>query len=163
MFKYIVLVMLTSFSACSSKDTSQEVKTFVKSYQDQFGSTDPEYVKVYERYLASVEKIYKKHDKKKEFRSYLDSLNNNSQILSDQASALPELYKQQTGQAVNDNNKQPYMLFRTSQMTSLSDKLFSAHELKIKAESGDEFYEKLRTNYAHFMDKENAHKFGFPL
>lgn len=163
MFKFFVLVVLILFGACSTKGPSREVKTFVQSYEDQFNPKDPRYAQVYERYLASVEKIYNDNNKKNEFRSYLDSLNNNSQILSDQQNALPELFKKETGQTINDSTKQPYMLFRTRQMSSLSDKLYTARELKIKEEGGDELYEKLRINYAKFIEKEKAEKYGFPL
>lgn len=163
MFKFIVLVTLFMFGACSTKGPSREVKTFVQSYEDQFNPKDPRYAEVYERYLASVEKLYKESDKKNEFRSYLDSLNNNSQILADQKHALPELFKKETGQTINDSTKQPYLMFRNRQMTSLSDKLYTARELKIKDEGGEELYQKLRVNYAKFIEKEKAEKFGFPL
>ena len=164
MFKSFVWFMLLIFSACTYfKGPSKEVKTFVQSYEDQWGPEDPRYGEIYERYLGSVERIYKKHERKAAFRSYLDSLNSNSLTLSDQKKAMPELFKKETGQTVNKSTKQPYMRFKKREMNELADKLYSAREMKIKEEAGKEIFEELKKNYGKFVQREGAEDLSFPL
>lgn len=160
---FILVLFLICCSSCSHTNPSPEVKTFVQSLKDQYEPHDPFYSQVYERYITSVEIVYQKNLKSEKFRSYLDSLNNNYQILAHQKSALPGLYKQQTGREVASVDKKDYELFATREMTALSDKLFTARELKIKDEVGEKTYEDLRANYAKFAEKENATQFAFPL
>jgi hypothetical protein len=162
MVRLFFLSFFIFFASCSHHKPSTQVKTFVQSFQDQFEPHDPSYAQVYERYLASVETIYKEDLKNERFRSYLDSLNNNYQILAQQEKALPGLYKEQTGRVVASDDSN-FRLFKTKEMTTLSDKLFAARELKIKDEAGEGTYEKLKENYVEFVEDENAKQFGFPL
>lgn len=159
---FVFLIILISTS-CSMKGPSREVKTFVQSMEDQYNPKDPRYLDVYQRYLASVEKIYVKNEKKTEFRSYLDSLNSNFQTMDDQREAMPELFKKQTGQKITESTQQPYLQFRKRQMNDLTDKLYSSRELKLKEEGGEKVFEELKVNYAKFMKLEQAEDYGFPL
>lgn len=165
MFNTIVWSLLILLSACTYfKGPSKEVKTFVQSYEDQWGANeDPRYAEIYERYLSSVERIYKKHERKQAFRSYLDSLNSNSLTLADQKEALPELFKKETGQPITKNTKQPYLRFKKREMNELADKLYTARELKIKDEAGEEIFEELKKNYGKFVQREGAEDLGIPL
>jgi len=162
MVRAFLLCLILLFTACTHTKTPSEVKTFVRSMQDQYEPHDPYYAQTYERYLTSVENVYRKNGQEKKFRSYLDSLNNNSQILEQQQAALPALYRNETGRKIASHDKN-YELFKTREMTSLHDKIFTARELKIKDEVGDKTYENLQENYVKFIGKTDAEKYGFPL
>lgn len=161
MWKFILLGCLL-LGGCSHSGPSQEVKSFVHNWTQQFKPQDKNYPKVYEQYLATVEETYRNSGAKDKFNSYLESLVNNSQILADQENALPQLYKEKTGRSVASDD-QNYKLFITQQMTALYDKLFTARELKIREEVGPELYEDLKDNYQEFVKNENARKYAFPL
>ena len=139
-----------------------QVKTFVQSWKDQYQPHDELYAQVYQNYLTSVEKIYTYNDSPQKFRSYLDSLNNNSQILSDQESSLLHIYNRKKGRTIASLNTD-FKLFKTKKMSDLSDKLYQRRELKIKQDLGDKMYLELLSNYDDFMDENNAALFAFPL
>ena len=158
---FLVIVVFISIS-CTHSGPSMQVKTFVQSWKDQYQPHDELYAQVYQNYLTSVEKIYTYNDSPQKFRSYLDSLNNNSQILSDQESSLLHIYNRKKGRTIASSNTD-FKLFKTKKMSDLSDKLYQRRELKIKQDLGDKMYLELLSNYDDFMDENNAALFAFPL
>ena len=82
--------------------------------------------------------------------------------MADQEKTLPELYRQKTGREIA-SDPEDYKGFIRSQTGLLYNKLYSARELKIQDEAGDELYGKLKENYQLFMKQENAESFSFPL
>lgn len=162
MFKSLCLASILIFTACSHSPSNQEVSSFMQSWHDQYESRDKRYSEKYERYLNSVAKVYEDNNQEKKFRSYLDSLNSNSQTLTQQQETLPDLYRQKTGRAIA-SDVSSYELFKTLEMTKLYDNLFDARELKLKDEVGEKLYQDLQANYKDFMVNEQADEFGFPL
>ncbi|MBA2405298.1 MAG: hypothetical protein H0V66_11050 [Bdellovibrionales bacterium] len=162
MLRIFILGLMIFSASCAHVGSSQEVKTFVQSMRDQYQQKDPQFIQDYERYLASVENVYEKYDKKEKFRSYLDSLNNNFQILAHQESALPALYKQEKGRALASGDRD-FEIYKTQKMNALYEKLFSARELKIKDEVGEEVFQNLDQNHKKFAQREKNSDSTFPL
>lgn len=162
MYKPLLLLALIYLSSCSHQYPNKDVQSFMHSWNDQNETKDKQYSLLYERYLNSVAKIFHQYNRDTKFRSYLDSLNSNYIVLSQQQEALPDIYTQKTGRTIA-SDKSAYELFKTYEMTALHDKLFEARELKLKDEVGDELYLSLKSNYKSFVDKERAQEFGFPL
>jgi hypothetical protein len=162
MLRFFFLIVVFFSISCTHSPTSPQVKTFVQSWKDQYQPHNEKYAQVYQSYLTTVEKIYKKNDNQDKFRSYLDSLNNNSQILADQESAIAELYSRKRGRTIASTGPE-FKLYRTKKMTDLSDKLYQGRELRIKEEVGDEMYLDLLNNYNEFVSNRNAEMFAFPL
>jgi len=163
MFRISLCLLVFLSVSCTHSTPSPEVKTFVQSWKDQYEPHSENYAQVYQRYLASVEKVYKKNDQHEKFRSYLDSLNNNSQILADQEASILDLYRNSIRRTTASKDDSDFKLFRTRRMSELSDKLYQGRELKIKEEVGDSMYSDLHNNYNQFVSKTNAEKFAFPL
>lgn len=158
----LITVFLLCFS-CSHSAPSSEVKTFVQTWKNQFQPHSETYAKVYEKYLNSVEKIYRKQDQHDKFKPYLDSLNNNSQILADQQAAIFNLYLHSKGRSIASKDDIDFKLFQTKTMSELSDRLYQGRELRIKEDVGDGMYLDLLNNYNEFVSKSDAKQFAFPL
>lgn len=162
MLRILFLIFVFFSVSCTHSTTSPQVKTFVQSWKDQYQPHNKNYAQVYQRYLTTVEKIYMDNDKPELFRAYLDSLNSNSQILADKESALLDLYNRKRGRTIASTSTD-FKLYKTKQMTDLSDKLYQGRELKIKEDVGDEMYLDLLNNYNKFVSTKNAEMFAFPL
>lgn len=162
MLRFFLVVVIFFSISCTHSGPSPQVKTFVQSWKDQYQPHDELYAKVYQNYLSSVEKIYIDNDNPQNFRYYLDSLNNNSQILADQESSLLDTYNRKMGRTIASSNTE-FKLFKTKKMSDLSDKLYQSRELKIKQDVGDKMYLELLNNYYDFIDKKNADLYAFPL
>lgn len=162
MLKVLILSSVFIISSCSHYRTKADIHDFVASWTRQFSVQDERYAKLYEKYLHTVEGIYSRAGEGDEFESYLESLENNSQILADQEKTLPDLYRQKTGREIA-SDPEDYKGFIRAQTGLLYNKLYSARELKIQDEVGDELYGKLKENYQQFMKRENAETFSFPL
>ena len=162
MLRFFFLIVVLFSVACTHSTTSPQVNTFVQSWKDQYQPHNEKYAQVYQGYLTTVEKIYKDNDKPDKFRSYLDSLNSNSQILADQESAIAELYNRKRGRTIASTSSD-FKLYKTKNMADLSDKLYQSRELKIKEEVGDEMYLELLNNYNGIVSSRNAEMFAFPL
>ncbi len=162
MAKVYFLILIFFCFSCAHNFPSQDLLSFIDDFEEQFGPHDSKYFKIYERYLASVEKIYRDDLKLDQFKSYLDSLKNNQQILGQQKRVLPDYYEHKTGRKLASNMAK-FEDFKTKEMTLLHDKLFQAREIKIKEEVGDKMYAVLKKNYSNFMETEKAQKLAFPL
>lgn len=162
MIRLLIMSLFILITACSHSKPSVQVRDFVQSWSDQYKPNQPLYSDKYKNYLMSVENIYKKHEKSEKFRSYLDSLNINSQILAHQESALPGLYKQQTGRSVASSDRN-FIMYRNKEMSALDEKLFTARELKLQDEVGPEMFDELHRNYEKFMNENSAQELNFPL
>lgn len=162
MLRYFLVIVVFFSLSCTHSTTSPQVKTFVQSWKDQYRPHNDNYAQVYQRYLTTVEKIYNDNDVPKKFRSYLDSLNNNSQILADQESSISELYNRKRGRTIASTSPD-FRLYKTKRMADLSDKLYQGRELRIKEEVGDPMYLELLNNYNEFVSTKNAEMFAFPL
>ena len=162
MLRFFYLIVVIFSISCTHSPTSPQVKTFVQSWNDQYQPHNKNYSQVYQRYLTTVEKIYKDNDKPEKFRTYLDSLNSNSQILADKESALLDLYNKKRGRTIASTSPN-FQLYKTKEMADLSDKLYQGRELRIKEEVGDEMYLDLLNNYNQFVSSKSAEIYAFPL
>lgn len=161
MFKIFSLsiLLLALLSCATRKEPSPAVKNFVQDWSETFEQNNPEYNEMYESYLSTVEEIYISNGYQNQFKSYLDSIVNNSQLLAHKEYTLPQIYRKEKRR----RRLEPYKLYKTREMTSLYDKLFNEREMRIKQDLGTEMYQKLKDNYTKFMDEEDARKFAFPL
>jgi hypothetical protein len=82
--------------------------------------------------------------------------------MSDQEKTLPELYFQKTGRDIA-SDPSDYKSFIRTQTSRLYHKIYSARELKIREDSGEAIYQRLKENYRNFMRAENAENFAYPL
>jgi hypothetical protein len=162
MLKVLILSCAFILSACSHYRTKADIKDFVSDWTKQFSIQDERYSKTYENYLHSVEEIYTRAGESKEFESYLESLESNSQVLADQEKTLPDLYLQRTGREIASDPEE-YKTFIRAQTALLYNKLYTARELRLRDEAGGELYGKLKLNYQNFVKQEKAESFAFPL
>ena len=152
MLKILILSSFIFVSACSHHRTKADIKDFVADWTKQFSVQDERYSKTYEKYLHSVEEIYVLAGVGDEFESYLESLESNSQVLADQEQTLPELYREKTGREIASDPEE-YKTFIRNQTGLLYNKLYTARELKIRDQVGEDLYVK----------QEKAERFSFPL
>jgi hypothetical protein len=164
MIKFALISLLTLLVSCSTPVVedrpSPETAKFLTAWAESHEELEPAFLPTYEKYLHSVEAIFKKLGHESEYHNYLSSNSNNAQILSHKENILPIVYRKQNHTVRRAMN---FELYRTKELSQLRDKIYADREQRLTERLGVAFVDQLKANYTRFMTEEKAEKFAFPL
>lgn len=156
MLKFLVLILVFSCSSFKSKKNQnfadERISKYVSRWKKENSQIkDREYKKQYEKYLASVEKVFLKEGMAKNIDFYLDSL----KLVDNSVEKGSENYSSLYPATTADTKK-------TRIITQLYDDLLGERSDKLLDYYGFNFYAELMKNRKNFIEKGNEN-FNFPL
>jgi len=156
MLKFLLLLLVFSCSSYQARKTAEVTDEKVSSYLSHWKKEnsqikDRDYKKQYEKYLASVEKIFLKQGMAKNIDFYLDSLKAVDDGVEKGTSNYSTLYPE-----TESTTK------KTRVITQLYDELLGERSDKLLDYYGFNFYSELMKNRNKF-NKKGDENFNFPL
>lgn len=156
MLKFLVLILVFSCSSYKTKKSAnfadERISNYISHWKKENSQIkDREYKKQYEKYLASVEKIFLKEGMAKNIDFYLDSLKLIDSNVEKGSENYGTLYP-----ASDPATK------KTRVITQLYDDLIGERSDKLLDYYGFNFYAELMKNRNEFIKKKDEN-FNFPL
>lgn len=150
-FFWIFLLILSCAEAPVTK-TISTVPNFISEWKRDFGPVPSQEASALQAYLEAIEVFYQENGVENKFPQYLNTLNNNFQLIAHSEMNLPAKFKKYYGRW--PVRKSPnYLRYQNEQTADLREKLEIVRQDKIRFDLGADLYEKFK-NYASKIDRQ---------